>query len=44
MHVERHGICLENAPRKRKKEDTITFMKRIKGMLKWNLLKMENPS
>jgi hypothetical protein len=34
MPVERHGTCLGNVPRERKKEVKLTFQKRKSEMLK----------
>jgi hypothetical protein len=43
MHVERQGTCLGNAPRKRKKEEKLTFQKHKEEMLKKKEQRMEHP-
>ena len=43
MPVERHGTCLGNVPRKRKKEEVkLTFQKHKEGMLKKKEHRMEH--
>jgi hypothetical protein len=45
MHVEIHGICLGNVPRRRNKEvEKLTFSKNNIGMLKQKQQKIGNPS
>jgi hypothetical protein len=44
MYVEIWDICIGNAPRKRNKEEKLTFMRHRKEMLRQKLLKMEYPS
>jgi hypothetical protein len=34
MPMERHGTCLGNAPRKKNKEEKLTFQKHKERMLK----------
>jgi hypothetical protein len=41
--MEIQGTCLGNAPRKRKKEEKLTFQKHKEGMSKHKEQRMEHP-
>jgi hypothetical protein len=43
MPVERQDTCLGNVPRKRRKEETLTFQKQGKEMLKQKEQRIEHP-
>jgi hypothetical protein len=43
MPVERQDTCLGNAPRRRRKEEKLTFQKPSEEMLKQREQRMEHP-
>jgi hypothetical protein len=43
MPMERQDTCLGNTPRKRKKEDKLTFQKHKEGILNQKEQRMEHP-